>query len=1520
MQHNPDSLVSGVLGRLEEEEEKLLSWGIVDGGFTREEVEDLAQEFLDHVGSDKDPESLIGSLRNRKLLFDLNLGSRRFYRTRMAESVRLFARLRQLFPGRNWQVAPTLVADFRFSLRSRRYPVRNIDPDRAVSELKNEKLLDDFKEKILRELLDSPGRGRVELASFQLASIKAMLRDLAGVYSRGMIVGASTGTGKTLAFYLPALTHIATLMSEKSFWTKALAIYPRNELLKDQFLETYRETRRIDHVLIREKGRKLVIGAFFGPTPRSASVEEIQKKWASQGDGYVCPYLPCPKCEGPLVWKESDIIKKIERLHCLTRDCRTTVEADAVVLTRDKMSTKPPDIVFTTTEMLNRLMGDSSYGTVCGIGAPRAPHLVLLDEVHTYSNVHGAQVAYLLRRWRKAVGGRVQFTGLSATLRNAGEFFAQLVGLNAASIQEISQGECLEVVGKEYQLALRGDPVSGASLLSTSIQSAMLFGRILDPMSDPKSNGAYGSRVFVFTDDLDVTNRFFHNLQDAEGLSSRGIPIPGRRPLAELREPGASDSAARLAGGQSWLICEKIGHPLHRSLRIGRTSSQDVGVEQLADIVVATASLEVGFNDPNVGGVMQHKAPLDMASFLQRKGRAGRRRAMRPWTVVILSDYGRDRIAYQGYDLLFDPLLNERTISVGNRYVLRMQAVFAMMDWFAEKLRIEQLPLGSIWNDFAGPVRGEAQWVQHIRQRQERQMELARGILERDDIRLDLEDYLRSALAVSDTELYALLWEPPRALMTAVVPTLLRRLESGWKRLTIRPSESTEDYRVLNSPLPDFVPSSLFSDLNLPEVIVETPPQNRGGEPLEAAMPIELALKEYAPGRVSRRFGIHHAFASHWIAPPDTSGGEQLLPVEEFCSEFDEEGIFQVQGADGEAFDVRCVRPRKLEPKQPPANIGTTSNSFLDWRSQFAPFDEGDRLESLETSAWKDLVSEIRAFTHTRRSHVEVRRFAVGARASIKFRAGNSVDTYIRFTNAGTHGIASIGFAKPVDGLAVRFNLPPGFKLQANDPNQQKIRSFRTAYFKHRIQIDPRLDGIANAFQREWLFQIYLSVLTARALVTQRSLESINKELFGSGRVGREMEEVLEVIFQTLEVEESDPELQNDVIEHGADNRQPTHERLSMLCRMPYVMDVLIDLARVLWEEPDDEWHSFAASRLKATLGGALLQACYQLCPQFENADLLLDIETGPRVSAHSLIESQEIWITESTLGGGGVIEEIVRKYNADPRHFFRLVEAALEPSDFEVVDSELTRILDLQATDTDVATAFRNVRESQGHEMLLRNTDELRRVLKTRSILVTHPVVAALNARILRPGSSKQTDDLFRKLSNSWTDEEARLGIEIDARVFAYVASANDDLDHALANLGHFLSSDRTWRFQAIYGLLWPRGNVIRGRALSTHNRFSAIPAADRELLLDLLRPSETRVSINDSKWRTDVSKGLKEGRTVELIAGTDQQLMLKLSLLDLVVEPLDINFLHFYPQLEGFRREPNHLVAVLGLREAVQ
>src|SRR3984893_5786656 len=108
-----DVLVRELLERLEGEETKLLSWGGVDGGFSATEVADVAQGVVDASASDLTADDLWQELFDRRLLFSFREAGHEFLRTRMAEAVRLFARLRQMFPNRPWQLASTLVADYR---------------------------------------------------------------------------------------------------------------------------------------------------------------------------------------------------------------------------------------------------------------------------------------------------------------------------------------------------------------------------------------------------------------------------------------------------------------------------------------------------------------------------------------------------------------------------------------------------------------------------------------------------------------------------------------------------------------------------------------------------------------------------------------------------------------------------------------------------------------------------------------------------------------------------------------------------------------------------------------------------------------------------------------------------------------------------------------------------------------------------------------------------------------------------------------------------------------------------------------------------------------------------------------------------------------------------------------------------------------------------------------------------------------------------------------------------------------
>ena len=119
----------------------------------------------------------------------------------------------------------------------------------------------------------------------------------------------------------------------------------------------------------------------------------------------------------------------------------------------------------------------------------------------------------------------------------------------------------------------------------------------------------------------------------------------------------------------------------------------------------------------------------------------------------------------------------------GNRYVLRMQAAFALMDWVARELPPGS-PQGSVWSDWSGPETGVGWYSDNRRARQAQAARILGEVLDGNEPRCrSLEGYVQAALGLTANDTQAVLWDPPRPLMTSVIPTILRRLESGWRRV-----------------------------------------------------------------------------------------------------------------------------------------------------------------------------------------------------------------------------------------------------------------------------------------------------------------------------------------------------------------------------------------------------------------------------------------------------------------------------------------------------------------------------------------------------------------------------------------------------------------------------------------------------------------------------------------------------------------------------------------------------------------
>ncbi|MGW1914961.1 protein DpdJ [Streptomyces sp. NPDC002076] len=1488
-----------LLNRLEDHELPLLSWGVTETALSEVEVIETIDDLLNsHDAAPKamSAGAVLEELLLRALLFEVPVpvATPPRYRTRLAESLRLTSGLRQLFapggwaheerPGW-WRHKRRLVADYRLHVAPRRYPERDIPATDVLHELAQ---LPHWGE-VQRHVAEAQLQGR-KLARFQLEATRSIFASVTSGRSKGIIVGAGTGSGKTLAFYLPAFAamaehaHIGAAQR-----VQTLALYPRKELLRDQLRESIRAVNAAEQALRQSKRRPIRVGALYGDTPWNAQDRRLEPNsgldnaWKRTRQGVVCPYLPCPQSDcgtGDLEWTDEDRRQKRERLTCTK--CGYTLNEQRLALTRESLRKNPPDLLFTTTEMLNRCSGDSYLEYLLGWrGSSTAPSLVLLDEVHTYSGLHGAQVALLLRRWREAAQRHVTFVGLSATLRDADRFFAQLVGLHPGDVDSIEPADdAMKSEGREYAIALRGDPVSGGSLLSTSIQTAMLYGRILDL---DKRRYLYGSTGFLFTDDLDVTNRFYNDLRDAEGGQNRSGRRTGRgRVLAGLRSSERSEHAARYLDGQSWDIVEKIGHDLDPTLqlhhlRVGRTSSQDVGVDHDANLTVATASLEVGFNDPRVGLVLQHKAPRDAAAFIQRRGRAGRERGTRPITVVTLSDYGRDRLAYQAYETLFAPEVPARSLPIGNRFVLKIQATQALLDWASRKLRSRNL-----WADPRKILRAPKGHVVQDEDRPGHEMlaSLLQAILEKPDLQDELAWHLMRALQISADEVQALLWEQPRSLLLSVVPTALRRLRTDWSFQRIDPGAKE------GSLLPEFITRSLFEPLNLPEVELILPFDEK--DTLEQ-LPIARALREAVPGRVSRRFGHRRDEHRTWLPVPPP--GSTALPLPQIVQHAEPEGTWHPTEYGPEGLQV--FRPTQLKLAQPEPEISDRSQGLPLWRTQIVVPEEAPPTPAAipKPSLWNERVKAVSFATHAAGNPIEMRRMTIGAECHVALERGESETRKVYYELHGR--LAALGFRLGVD--AVRILLRP---LDTSDPLVREYLSspqWRSLAFSYTFAEDPALEDVANTFQRAWLGQVYLTAFALEGLKEgSRTAEEVRASLANGAWTG-DLPRILSVLYR----DNSDPD---QIIDNAR-----LIDGLTELLRDGRVLAAVDRAAEHLFD-PDiaTRTEDLAQRAYRDTMAAAILAAAQRACPDSQDGDLIVDVLPGANG------EPSVLWLSETSIGGLGVIESLVRFYGEDPRRFWSLVTSALAPSDYEYVDATLTRLLRhlTEEAGGDAAEAMRTLRGAPDAETAQAALNTLLGAWERLDGRPRRTAVAALSTRLLRPGSGPDTDAQALAMVDAWTKLEDVLGVEIDASVIAF-AVGDKRLDIGGSKQ---LSADQA------FSLLWPRGRQARTQDLQHYQPYAAAPVLDRLLVRAAHDDQLPEVDVTVSDWVMEYQKALADNGAVALTCPADKAQALAEALVRVPAVRVDSDVMKVFGEVRGYARHGDKLRVRVELREAAQ
>ena len=274
------------------------------------------------------------------------------------------------------------------------------------------------------------------------------------------------------------------------------------------------------------------------------------------------------------------------------------------------------------------------------------------------------------------------------------------------------------------------------------------------------------------------------------------------------------------------------------------------------------------------------------------------------------------------------------------------------------------------------------------------------------------------------------------------------------------------DHHTSWHPLPDFTPRALFHDLLVPEVRVLVPDDGKAAD-IEEQLPVALALREFAPGRVSRRLAVHQPLLSHWVEPEDAISLETWMPQRELI------GRVEVDGA-----TMPLYRPWSVMTREVPRQVSKSSFGALDWQTTLEPQSDGVPLNLPAKAAVAQPFLDFRFFLHSRRNPVTVTRFAAKSHASRVEVKGSTTSITSTFFDADEQRVA-IGFIQDVDGFSVTLNVPTADELCAA-VTATGSSAWRTAFMRYRITTDPGLTAKANGFELSWIADaVTLAVTTA---------------------------------------------------------------------------------------------------------------------------------------------------------------------------------------------------------------------------------------------------------------------------------------------------------------------------------------------------------------------------------------------------------------------------------------------------------
>ncbi|MBY3101165.1 DEAD/DEAH box helicase [Rhizobium laguerreae] len=629
-------------------------------------------------------------------------------RSRMAELAREIRYVKQRFAKGDTTRRPYLVRSLKVELRDRNKP-RQTEPIGEIFPPLISTTSQQYAASLqaLEQALVGLWGSGARLAGFQRRSFEAITKAWQGHSDfETYVIAADTGSGKTEAAILPLISAAGGDALSGIRGTRAILAYPRIRLATNQ---AQRLVRYLALFSAQDGMPVLSAGLQLGGVPEDFSQLkewDLDAGWKELGSGhFLFPFFKCPACGKDLHLHVGRGHQGLDKLACVECD----FQYNGWVGSKTLLRTNPPAFFLPTTDSLHQWMQDPRAGRIFGDDTHfDPPRILVADEIHLYSHIHGAQVGYTFRRLaarvqRQPAPAQIMMIGMSATLGDPVKVWRDLIGRKKAElITPLDKEKEVNPRGREYfyfvqpEVESRGHDVAGAS---TSIQTIMCLSHGMR-----RRTGKHGGfRSLVFLDSIDKLRRLHSAFMDAEDNSLPSLrtsrydddPVSGAERESCCREPYGCDA---FRNGECWHFAatdpsqwtargpRRLDGPLavaRQPIHAGAKGAVEETIKN-ADILFATSSLEVGYDDPDITMVYQHYAPSNLASFIQRKGRGGRGSDDRPITGVTLSIYSsRDSWWFRRPRTMLEPKALHTPLNPSNYFVRRGQLVATMLDAFA---------------------------------------------------------------------------------------------------------------------------------------------------------------------------------------------------------------------------------------------------------------------------------------------------------------------------------------------------------------------------------------------------------------------------------------------------------------------------------------------------------------------------------------------------------------------------------------------------------------------------------------------------------------------------------------------------------------------------------------------------------------------------------------------------------------------------------------------------------------------